>query len=72
MEQHWSSEEVRDAEVWMEEAVGMSLVFTFLDLITGPGPTPEDAGNIKQNTTKIRPGHDTDIMLFASSHTSVV
>jgi hypothetical protein len=71
MEQHWSSEEVRDAEVWMEEAVGMSLVFTFLDLITGPGPTPEDAGT-SDSTTKIRPGHDTDIMLFASSHTSVV
>ena len=55
----------------MEEAVSMSPVFTFFVLIAGPGLMPEDAGT-SDSAKKIRPGHNLNITVFASSIASIL
>jgi hypothetical protein len=61
MEQHWSPEEVRDAEVWMEEAVraDVSIYIRLSDRLT-------DAGT-SDSTKKIRPGNTLNIVPCPSS-----
>ena len=66
MEQHWSPEEVRNAEEWIEDAVcdiseSIHTLFSYWST---------DAGT-SESTKKIRPGHKLDIVLYASSCASV-
>lgn len=66
MEQHWSPEEVRNAEEWMEDAVRDISKSIYVP----SSYWSADAGT-SESAKKIRPGHKLNIVLCAGSHASV-